>query len=27
LAIGIVPLQKVVVFSKDDNFEREIARF
>ena len=27
LAIGIVPLRKVVVFSKDDNFEREIARF
>ena len=27
LAIGIVPLQKVVVFSKEDNFEREIARF
>lgn len=27
LAIGIVPLRKVVVFSKEDNFEREIARF
>jgi len=27
LAIGIVPLRKVVVFSKEDNYEKEIARF
>ena len=27
LAIGVAPLMKVVVFHKDDNFQREIARF
>ena len=27
ISIGIVPLMKIVVFHKDDNFEREIARF
>ena len=27
LTIGIVPIRKVVVFHKSDNFEKEIARF
>lgn len=27
ISIGVVPLMKVVVFHKDDNFEREIARY